>query len=533
MKKVSLFFMAMVASFALQAQWTDNPANNNFIANALATDTTAAGGIHPETDAVTGDTYVLWNAGGFESSDGYALHLQRLTADGTPQWGADGICMPHHFNTWSAGRELAITTDHAAVACFAAIDNHTYAVKVNPDGTFPWGEQGVTLFDGQGESRAEVIAGNDGGCWTLGFARPQLYLQYVNADGTLNPTAVIETGNDSVYCAFGKLTLGNDNNVFLTYETIHDTTNTFDTKAEKQIHLRGYATDGTQITPDVTLMATQYFEIAYYHRVIPDGLGGAYAYLARGDELTANVYVYHYDVNGNNTISDTLGIPVHDLDQDSMYISPRVTVDPVSHDLLIGYYQTDAAFQRSYVYYVNRITTTGEKVWGNGIKIADLQENKWWTHYVNAFEDGSGFSITYMPCPSNTSILSTVEAMGLDMNCNVLWNKQLSSSKYYRSTPDRLTGFHNGQNIVVWSNNDNGNLYGQNFGVDGSMGHGVGVEENVVEDEEIVTLVRIINVNGQTMTCKDENELTPGIYILQGTNKDGMMVNKKTIIIRE
>lgn len=532
MRKLSLLFLALIASFAVQAQWTNDPANNNFIANALLTDTTVAGGIHLETDAVTGDTYVLWNAGHLHTSSGYAVHLQRLTADGTPQWGADGICMPHHFDSWSQGREMAVTTDHAVVACFATINNHTYAVKVNPDGTCAWGEEGVTLFDGQGQSRAEVIAGNDGGCWTLGFTRPQLYLQYVNADGTLNPTAVIETGNDSVYCAFGKLTLGNDNNVFVTYETILDTTDTFDTKAQKQIHLRGYATDGTQVTPDVTLMETQYFEIAYFHRVIPDGLGGAYAYLARADELSGNVYVYHYDVNGNNTISDPLGIPVHDLDQDSIYTFPRVTVDPVSHDLLIGYYQTDAAFQRSYVYFVNRITTTGEKVWGNGRKIADLGNNPWGSHYVNAFEDGSGFSITYCPSPSSTSILTTVEAMGLDMNCNVLWNTQLTSKKCYRSTPDRLTGFHNGQNIIVWANNDNGGLYGQNFGVSGAMGQGADVEETLVDDE-IVNLVRIINVNGQIMTCKDVNELTPGLYILQGTNKDGQMVNKRTIVVRK
>jgi hypothetical protein len=85
---------------------------------------------------------------------------------------------------------------------------------------------------------------------------------------------------------------------------------------------------------------------------------------------------------------------------------------------------------------------------------------------------------------------------------------------------------------VAWINSQDGGLYGQNIGIDGSMGPGVGVEENVVEDEEIVTLVRIININGQTMTCKDVNELTPGIYILQGTNKDGMMVNKKVVLTK-
>jgi len=55
-----------------------------------------------------------------------------------------------------------------------------------------------------------------------------------------------------------------------------------------------------------------------------------------------------------------------------------------------------------------------------------------------------------------------------------------------------------------------------------------GIEENI--DEEIVTLVRIINVNGQTLSCKDLNELGSGLYILQGTNKDGQMVNKRIVV---
>ena len=122
--------------------------------------------------------------------------------------------------------------------------------------------------------------------------------------------------------------------------------------------------------------------------------------------------------------------------------------------------------------------------------------------------------------------------MGLDMNCNVLWNTQLSSSRYYRSSPDRLTGFHNGQNIIVWANNDDGNIYGQNIGWNGTMGQHADVEE-IYEDGEIVNIERIFNVNGQLMQSKDLNELNTGIYIIQGTTESGKIVNKKTVVVKE
>ena len=109
----------------------------------------------------------------------------------------------------------------------------------------------------------------------------------------------------------------------------------------------------------------------------------------------------------------------------------------------------------------------------------------------------------------------------------------MSSTLYRRDYTKSIQGFTNGQNVYIWGDHHTGILYGQNIGVSGVMGQGADVNENVVEDEEIVTIVRIINLNGQTLLCKDVNELTPGIYILQGMNKDGKMVNKKTVVTKE
>ena len=459
MKKTILFIMALTVAFALQAQWVDDPINNNHIANSP----NYSGDIFVSTDISNGDTYLQWVSGG---SNGYGPTLQRLTFDGTPQWGDDGIrIMGHEFNSSSEGIAMAVT-DKAVVSCFATADDQSVAVKINSDGSFAWGEQGIVLFDGNGFSRTELIAGNDGSLWALGFDYTRLYLQHINVDGILNPTIVVEA--EGYDCEYGQMTLGNDNCVFLSYEKVPSESSFW---ADKEIHLVGYAPDGTQVSPDVTLMSTQTFQVTYIHYVVPDGLGGGYAYIWHSGIGSAfNTYVFHYDADGLSTISDTNGIPVHSIDPANYYICANATVDPVTHDLLITYLQTDTYSQSERKVYVNRITATGERPWGEGTLVYDNGTNDCGGLSIDAFEDGSGFAVVYYKGGHMDDGRATVEAVGMDMECNVLWNTQLCSVSYPKSSAETSSGFHMGQNIVAWVNSEEGGIYGQNFAPDGTMG---------------------------------------------------------------
>ena len=86
--------MVLTVTFTLQAQWVDDPINNNHIANSPD----YSGEIFVSTDVENGDTYVQWSSSG---TNGYGPTLQRLTFDGTPQWGDDGIrIMGHGFYSY-------------------------------------------------------------------------------------------------------------------------------------------------------------------------------------------------------------------------------------------------------------------------------------------------------------------------------------------------------------------------------------------------------------------------------------------------
>ena len=618
MKKLVLSLACLFAFTVMHAQWVDDPIQNNFLANCSSDN----GEIYTATNTNTGDTYLQWEGFG---PNGWSPTLQRLNFEGVPQWGNDGIHIGGlEFSSYSEGVAMATTADGGVVSCFADYEGHTYAVKINADGTFAWGEQGIQLFDGQGFSRTELMAGTDGGFWALGADYENSYMQYVNADGTLNPTITISA--NGYKCVFGQLTLGLSNFVYLTYERLG---NGFYTN--KDICLVGYDPMGNQATPNIVLMSEQTFQSTYIHYAISDGLGGGYVYIwhpAIGQAF--NVYVFHFDEGGASTIDDLNGVSVHSLDPSNFYTSAYGTVDPITHDLIIAYEKTDASTQSQSRIYMNRITSTGERVWDEGILVADQTGDNYSDILVDAFEDGSGFSIIY----NKGGYSSTIEAKGYDMDGNLLWSKTMSSNVYARYMCDNSTGFHLGQNVVAWVNSANGGLYGQNIGPDGTMGpiepvipepeclapenlegdyvfdmeaqrfgvqiswvapeteplhynlyryndinkdlliievpsdvtsyfdetpvgvytyqltavyencesdfaltpngedyieiYVTGIEEN--SENEMVTILRVFNANGQAMNCKSLETLNPGLYILQGLNKDGQMVTKKMVI---
>ena len=633
MKKLILLFAGLFVFTTLHAQWVNDPTQNTYIANSTAD----ASEIYLATNTITGDTYLQWCS--FAGGNGWSPTLQRLNSEGVPQWGENGIHIAgHEFSSMSEGVAMATTTDGGVVSCFATYDGFSYAVKINADGSYAWGEEGVVLFDSLGFSRTQCIAGNDGGVWTLGFDYSRLFLQYVNADGTLNPYVTIED-NGGQRCMYGQLTLGNDNRVFVTYEKCG---NGFYT--DKEIYVAGYNPDGTQFSPETLLMSSQSFQVTYLHYAISDGMGGGYVYIWHPASYNFNVYVFHFNQNGASTIMDTNGVPVHSPDNNNLYIIASATVDPDSNAIILFYEQTDDYSQSQCKLYINRITPEGERVWDDGILVLDNGTTPCGGLNIDAFEYGGGFAISYFKGISQTSgSQATVEAQGFDMDGNTLWETQLCSNTYSKTGCEYTTGFHNGQNIIAWVNSTDavgggsGGLYGQNFGEKGEMGEitpptpptpcyaptnfqcqyvfdtntqqfgaqlswdaprGLPIRYNLYrqnlitqatviievapdvlsyfdatdigdfkyqltavyengesdfaltptgenyvfvevtgipesEKQSIVTILKIYNLKGQLLNTTDLESLHDGVYIIQGLNENGKLINKKTLISQQ
>lgn len=621
MKKTILFSLLMLVFFSVQAQWVNDPTTNNFIANSSSD----AGEIYLSTDPVSGDTYVQWTQ---FASNGWSPFLQRLTYDGTPQWGREGIHINgQQFSSWSQGIAMVATTDGGVVSCFSNEAEKCIAVKINADGTFPWGEAGILLFGGSGGARTEIIACDDGGVWVLGADYTNSYLCYINSNGTAGPTITIsDTSGKS--CMFGQMVPTFDGNVFVVYEKEQWAYTYY---YEKEIWVIGYDKNGNTISPDTKLMSAQTIGGSYIHYVVPDGLGGGYVYLwhpAIGEAF--NTYVFHFDQYGASTFPSQDGTPVHSADPNNYYLDAYATVDPESHDLLIVYQQTDALTQSQCILLVNRINEIGETLWGDGIRVLDNGTIPCGGTRIDAFEYGDGFTVIYHKGTNQTGFESTVEAKGFDMECIPLWTTEMCTAAYPKTGDQNSTGFHGGQNIVAWVNSSSGGVYGQNIGQDGTMGEitppnpptpcyapsnfqGEYVYTNVMfgpmvswdapealplhynlycettgevieidseytsyfeereignyvykltavyedcessyaltpegadyvlvevtsvpeeNDDTIVTLLNVYNMNGQLVKTENTEQLSPGVYILQGLTQNGKLIYKKRIITK-
>ena len=456
MKKLSFLFLALVASFALHAQWVDNPASNTFIANCAH----GASEVYVSTDITTGDSYVQWH---YQGENGWSPWLQRLDFNGVPQWPADGIHVTTpDFATWSPGYAMT-AVNGGVVTVFRTLGPHHWAVKINADGTFPWGEHGIVLFDGEGGGRSEVLStyyfNHDNGIWALGTDMDSTYLQYINVDGTLRPKATIK---DPVKKCSNGLLVPSENGVFVVYSkhTLQGYTTYI-----KEIHVAGYNKNGEQIFPETLLFGQQAVGASYVHYATPDNKGGGYVYqFHNGIGGVYNTYVTHFDETGTPTISDPNGIAIHSPDYAHHYTNAYATVGLMSNDLIIAYLQKDVASQSQHRIYVNRITATGEKPWGDGILVADYTGDSYSDIHVDANDATDGFVVTY------STGQGSVEAVGYDNEGNLQWNTTMSSTSYNKAISDNTTGFYGGQNIVAWVNSDNGGVYGQNIGWDGNLG---------------------------------------------------------------
>jgi hypothetical protein len=456
MKKISLLLVTFAITFALHAQWVDDPASNTFIANCAD----GAAEVYVSTDIATGDSYVQWH---YQGENGWSPWVQRLDVNGVPQWSANGIHVTTpDFATWSPGYSMT-AVNGGMVTVFRTLGPHHWAVKINADGSFPWGEHGIVLFDGEGGGRSEVLStysfDHDEGIWALGTDMDSSFLQYIDPDGTLRPKATIK--NPEKKCSNGIL-IPSENGVFVVYSkhTLQGYTT-----YNKEIHVAGYDKNGEQIFPETLLFGQQAVGASYVHYAIPDNNGGGYVYqFHNGIGGVYNTYVTHFDKDGTPTISDPNGIAVHSPDYSNYYTNAYATVDPSSNDVIIAYLQKDAASQSQHRIYVNRITESGEKPWGDGILMADYTGHSYSDIHVDANYGTDGFVVTY------GTGQGTIEAVGYDGEGNVHWSTTMSSTSYNKTISENTTGFYGGQNIVAWVNSDDGGVYGQNIGWDGALG---------------------------------------------------------------
>ena len=465
--KKSIFIISILFIMSnLQAQWVDNPAVNTLIASG----DTYYDEIRISTHEASGHTFVQWID---LKNDRMNPSMQMIDVNGVPQWGNDGIVVNSNPNLdYTDGFSMVATADGCAVSHFTDRRSGSlspYAVKLDADANFVWGENGIHTFDIQGFGiRTGIYADHDGGVWVTACNDENAFVRHINADGTTDNTITI---SESGYCIFfPKIVVCADNSILLVYQKGQHASSYF---YNKELYVAKYAVDGTLLHAPELLMSSVNAADWLESYVVADAQGGGYAIMWHRATGPYETYVFHFDAEGNNTLGNTQGVNVT-LPDDlygmaNFHYHAYGTVDPISNDLFIAWKEADSDDEVYNAIEANRITQNGEKLWGDaGITLVPTTDYGISEVKADILPNGNGAVVTYVIGGYSTPQL---KAVSIDGNGLTQWQTDMSTSNHAKVFAQNNDGFHNGQLILVWSEErGNTGLYVQNIQPNGAMG---------------------------------------------------------------
>lgn len=547
MKKIFFLTIALCLMTFAKAQWVNDPASNTILAQG----NNQYGEIYISTHEASGNTYIQWSN---MRSYGWAPSLQKVDLQGVPQWGENGIDITgHSFDSYSMGIAMTTLSDGSVISAFADIQGKCVVTKITPEGTLAWEDGSIVALDMGACMRIQVAAGNDGGFWITSFDEEKAYLRYYNGDGTPRCQQVVISPINGDEIGFTQLVVDNENNVFVVYQ---DEEWAMSYYYKKSIYVTKYSPEGAQLSPPTLLMAEKTIGGSITHYALPDGLGGGYVWICHpAFNNVFEVLAFHFDANGNNTFDNPDGIFVCEPDGQNYHLEANATVDPTTHDLVVAYRSTDASSQSIDGLFVNRIGTTGDKIWGGTGKVLvhPSSQNSISNITIDAFPDGSGEAILY--AFSTDYINNIINTIGIDAEGVIIWNNPFCSTASQLSGASNTSGFHNGQLVFAWEDHRNGvALYGQNIQIDGTLGpftDGVAdiennpkikIYPNPAVDELYVETdgeadIEIYNLQGQLIESKhivdhvalSTENLSTGMFLVRVKTKSSSTVQKVII----
>ncbi|MCQ2285545.1 MAG: T9SS type A sorting domain-containing protein [Bacteroidales bacterium] len=541
MKKLLSVFIILLSINTLSAQWTTDPTQNTL----LATGSNDYGEILFSTHKQSGNTYIQWCS---SHANGWSPSIQKVDSLGNALWGNNGIHISGpKFAPYSYGITMAALADGGVVSCFADSTGHCIAVKIDDNGNFEWGEEGIVALATNSCLRTKLVPGHNGGFWVMAHDDHSLHFRYYHSDGTPVCDQITISDENDKNVAFGQMVLDENDNVFALYQKEQPDVATY---FFKSLYVTKYATDGTQLSQEEKLMDDVSISGEIFHSACPDGMGGGYAWISHAAlNNFFEVYLFHFDSIGHSTISAPTGLIVSQPDGLNYHLCPSASLHPTSHDLLMTFGEVDKMYQTTNGLRVNRITADGTKLWGNsGIAVVPMTEDPISYPIIDAFSDGSGASITYKF--NENSVVSS----GIDANGNTTWHTTLATpTSDLISLCDASSGYHNGQTVLAWQGTRNNllGLYGQNLHQDGTVGplNETSIGETnkelfIYQSDNCLNIngvdirqIELINLTGQRVKVASTNthslavgDLPQGIYIVRILTSDGKMVNQKVMI---
>jgi len=416
-----------------------------------------------------GDTYIA----SFSNNGNYNVRMQRLNAQGIPQWADDGILISDNpQDSWLTDWDICADNANHAILVFPDIRNggaNVVAYRISPTGTFAWGDDGIVLSTGDANYSPKVTATAAGNAIVAWMQDDVIRVQKISPTGSLpwgsGGLVLQQTGITFSWPQL--LPVGTDEFIMKYYQD----SGTFPA-ITRHIFAQRYNAGGTGVWSSPTVISNA-GGIAAWTQVLPfinDGSDGFYIawHDDRDNNMLSSTWVNHVNSSGavlftaNGVEASTLGGRNH--------FYPQLALPPGSSNVFVFWNEMDGD-QNNRGIYGQKITSTGSKLWATtGMIFIEISP-------VDVYPEAARHSpddVVVFYSEQVSGLDYTLKAFRIDADGGYIWTPNhktlcsVVSEKVHVETND----FADNQWIMAWEDDRAGqkDIYAQNIQLDGSLG---------------------------------------------------------------
>jgi hypothetical protein len=507
---VSLVSLVPLVSFS---QWSADPAVNNPI-NIMSGEQA----IPKIATCPNGDTYI---ASFSNESGNYNVRMQRMNAQGVPQWTTNGILISDNQQaTWLTDWDMTADNANHAILVFPDTRNggaNVVAYRISPAGSFLWGDDGIVLSTGDGNYSPKVTVTAAGNAIIAWQADDVIHIQKISPSGSLlwGSAGIILSQTGITFSWPQLMPVGSDEFIMKYFQD----SGTFPA-ITRHVYAQKYNAGGSAVWSSPTVVSnaggisawTQIFSF------VNDGSDGFYIcwHDDRDNNMLASTWVHHISNAGaplfpsNGVEASTMGGRNH--------FYPYLDLPPGSSDVFVFWNEMDAD-QNLRGLYGQKLSSSGTRLWATtGQVFIEISS-------TDVLPDGVRHSPTDVVLFYEEEVSGSdyqLKAMRVDANGGYVWtpsSKTICSAASAKIHTE-VNNFANNQWILSWEDDRNGqsDIYAQNIQLDGSLGP-YDPQEGTIEG--MVTLVGgSASVTQVTVTAGDvtTNPDATGFYSMVVTH---------------
>lgn len=464
--------LLLLAAGALHAQWPSDPAQNLVLCDRAGEQT-----LPKVVGTSDGGCYVSWQD---NASGNYDTYLQRLDAAGVPQWADGGLLVSGHpQESWITDYDLAVDRDDCAVVAIndsrSGSDRDITAYRIDPDGGFLWGADGLAISDNDGFEPDPRICVTESGEIVFAWQEDSvIHLRRLTATGedVWEPTTITLSAEFTL--SIPRLAPALEDGVFLQWLEAQGS----QFWSPKHLRLQRFAADGSPqwAEPGLAIQTAGGFGPQMRPDLRADGSGGACSFWYDSRDNTLHAFAQRTDAEGvvqwaenGLRLSDTAG---------ELQMEPAGVLCEADFGFpwFEFYYRVTNSDQNQIGLAGQRVDFAGERQWGDGGLVFEplgaAERNS-----LRAVRAADRTLLAWQESPQGDAVNARVVATALDMNGDPLWEP---ARTVLADPPSEKVHFAAGvttQNrlVAAWRDgrsDSSGDLLLQNVNDDGSLGPG-------------------------------------------------------------